>query len=134
MYVWILRFTSASAFSFFFFFFFFQLHIVDFSAINSDLCTVHESHKLHFLSTFSLKMGPTVLFTHLKFILLQCFQFSVFSFSKISSIQTCLFKFILKILFARLRLIIFLNMSLSLVGNSTSHLQVFFLLNYYSVI
>ena len=33
-------------------------------------------------------MGPTTLFTHLKIILLQCFQFSVFSFSKISSIQT----------------------------------------------
>ena len=33
-------------------------------------------------------MGPTALFTHLKIILLQCFQFSVFSFSKISSIQT----------------------------------------------
>ena len=28
-----------------------------------------------------LKMGPTVLFTHLKIILLQCFQFSVFSFN-----------------------------------------------------
>ena len=25
-------------------------------------------------------MGPTILFTHLKIILLQCFQFSVFSF------------------------------------------------------
>ena len=33
-------------------------------------------------------MGPTALFTHLKIILLQYFQFSVFSFSKISSIQT----------------------------------------------
>ena len=33
-------------------------------------------------------MGPTTLFTHLKIILLQCFQFSVFSFSKISPIQT----------------------------------------------
>ena len=52
------------------------------------LCTIYGSHKLHFLSTFSLKMGPTALFTHLKIILLQCFQFSVFSFSKISSIQT----------------------------------------------
>ena len=31
-----------------------------------------------------------VLFTHLKIILLQCFRFSVFSFSKISSIQTYL--------------------------------------------
>ena len=27
--------------------------------------------------TFSLKMSPTTLFTHLKFILLQCFQFSI---------------------------------------------------------
>ena len=33
-----------------------------------------------------LKMGPTVLFTHLKIILLQCFQFSVSA--TISSIQT----------------------------------------------
>ena len=78
MYVWIVRLDSAfhvaSAFSFFFFF---QPHIFDFSAMNSDLCTVHGPHKLHFLSTFSLKMGPTVLFTHLKIILLQCFQFSI---------------------------------------------------------
>ena len=29
-----------------------------------------------------------ILFTHLKIIVLQCFQFSIFSFSKISSIQT----------------------------------------------
>ena len=41
-------------------------------------CTVHGPHKPHFSATFSLKMGPTVLFTHLKIILLQCF--SVFSF------------------------------------------------------
>ena len=36
-------------------------------------------------------MDPTILFTHLKIILLQCFQFSVFSFkfsATISSIQT----------------------------------------------
>ena len=37
------------------------------------------THKFHFSATFSLKMGPTVLFTHLKIILLQ--YFSVFSFS-----------------------------------------------------
>ena len=36
-------------------------------------------HKYHFLSTFLLKIGLTILFTHLKIILLQCF--SVFSFS-----------------------------------------------------
>ena len=51
------------------------------------LCTVHGSYKLHFLSTFSLKMGLTILFIHLKIILLQCFQFLVFNFSKINSIQ-----------------------------------------------
>ena len=33
--------------------------------------------QISFLLIFSLKMGPTVLFTHLKIILLQCFQFSV---------------------------------------------------------
>ena len=44
-------------------------------------CTVHKTHKSHFSTTFSLKMGLTVLFTHLKIILLQYFQFS-----KISSI------------------------------------------------
>ena len=39
-------------------------------------------------NNFSLKIDPMTLFTHLKIILLQCFQFSVFNFSKISSIQT----------------------------------------------
>ena len=29
----------------------------------------------------NIKIGPTILFTHLKIILLQCFQFLVFSFS-----------------------------------------------------
>ena len=47
----------------------------------------HGTHKSHLSTTFSLKMNLTVLFTHLKIILLQCFQFSVFNFSKISSIQ-----------------------------------------------
>ena len=37
------------------------------------------THKFHFSATFSLKMGPMVLFTHLKITLLQ--YFSVFSFS-----------------------------------------------------
>ena len=46
----------------------------------SSMYGVHclRTHKLHFLVTFSLKMGPMILFTHLKIILLQCF--SVFSF------------------------------------------------------
>ena len=33
-------------------------------------CTVHESYKFHFSITFSLKIGSTALFTHLKIILL----------------------------------------------------------------
>ena len=46
------------------------------------------THKFHFSATFSLKMGPTVLFTHLKIILLQYFQFQFLIPVKISSIQT----------------------------------------------
>ena len=37
------------------------------------------THKFHFSTTFSLKMSPTVLFTHLKIILLQYFLFSFFN-------------------------------------------------------
>ena len=44
------------------------------SIVHTLFSTVHRLKKI-------LKMGPTVLFTHLKIILLQCFQFSVFSFS-----------------------------------------------------
>ena len=35
--------------------------------------------QIFFLAKTTLKLGPTILFTHLKIILLQCFQFSVFS-------------------------------------------------------
>ena len=88
--VWFLR----------FFFFFFFLHafvrlwlLFMYCSMNSSrkvwlfyffsqsVHIVHCSwtHKFHFSATFSLKMGRTVLFTHLKIILLQ--YFSVFSFS-----------------------------------------------------
>ena len=60
----------------------------DRSSVNSASVHCSRTYKFHFLSIFSLKIGPTALFTHLKIILLPCFQFSVFSFSKISSIQT----------------------------------------------
>ena len=56
--------------------FFFQAVIVDYS---HEQCIIHGTHKLHFSVTFSLKMGPTILFTHLKIILLQYFQFSAVS-------------------------------------------------------
>ena len=47
---------------------------------------VHYSwtHKFHFSATFSLKLGPTVLFTYLKIILLQYFLVFKFQFSAIS--------------------------------------------------
>ena len=47
---------------------------------------MHYSQDLQPLYSEKKKMGPTTLFTHLKIILLQCFQFSVFS--KISCIRT----------------------------------------------
>ena len=59
-----------------------------FSAHQWVLWIVQENHKSHFSITFSLKMGLIVLFTYLKIVLLQYFQFSVFSFSKINFIQT----------------------------------------------
>ena len=62
-----------------FFVIFFKADFVDFQHVNSALVYYLRSHKYHFSATFSLKMGPTVLFTHLKIILLLCFQFSVFS-------------------------------------------------------
>ena len=69
-------------------FFFLVAALVDFLSVNSAFVHCSWTHKFHFLTTFSLKMGPTILFTHLKIILLQCFQFLIFSFSKINSIQT----------------------------------------------
>ena len=61
---------------------------VDFLTVNSAFVHCLRTHKYYFLTIFSLKIGPMILFTHLKIILLQYFQFSIFSFSKISSIQT----------------------------------------------
>ena len=84
-----LRFT----FTFLFFFFFFLAHIsgakrllfmhylwtvtTTFNQVFRGQCICSWTHKLHFSATFSIKMSPMVLFTHLKFILLQYFQFSV---------------------------------------------------------
>ena len=66
--VWIqlLRFT----FAFSAFFFFSRAGFVDFSTLNNAAMPCLRTHKHHFSITFSLKMGPTVLFTHLKIILL----------------------------------------------------------------
>ena len=48
---------------------------VNFSTVNSVSVHCSWTHKYYFLTTFSLKMGLTALFIHLKIILLQCFQF-----------------------------------------------------------
>ena len=83
------------------FFFFLRAGFVNFSTVNSASVHCSRTHKHHFSVTFSLKMDLMVLFIHLKIILLQYFQFSVFNFSKISSIQTdskyqCIFLIIKK--------------------------------------
>ena len=61
-----------------FFFIFFSRECWLFSWIVHE-CTVYETHKHHFSAIFSLKLGLTILFTHLKIILLQYFQFSTVS-------------------------------------------------------
>ena len=55
----------------FLFFFFFKLAFVDIFKVNSTLVHYLQTQKLYFLITFLLKMGPTILFIHLKIILLQ---------------------------------------------------------------
>ena len=88
MYVFGLRVYAStfflSVFSFFFLFFFPSRNCWPSASVHYSW-----THKLHFSITFfSLKMGLTALFTHLKIILLQCFQFQFSVSAKISSIQT----------------------------------------------
>ena len=71
------RFQLFFFFFFFLYLFFFQPQLLTKSFVNSARMHYSRIHKLHFSVTFSLKMGPTVLFTYLKIILLQSFQFSV---------------------------------------------------------
>ena len=70
------------------FFFFWQPHNMTNSTVNSAQMHCSRTHIFHFSATFLLKIGPTILFTHLKIILLQCFQFQFSVSAKISSIQT----------------------------------------------
>ena len=82
-----LRFFSTFSSSFFFFFFF-RPAIVDFVNCEQCICVLFTVPQITFLTTFLLKMGPTTLFTHLKIISLQYFQFQFSVSAKISSIQT----------------------------------------------
>ena len=66
-----------SAFSLFFFFFWKDcVAIMNFQWVP---CIVHETHKPLYSANFSLKISPTALFTYLKIILLQYFQFLFFN-------------------------------------------------------
>ena len=70
-----------------FFFFFWEIRVSASGMLFQwVLYTVYETYKPLLSTKFSLKMSLAVLFTHLKIILLQCFQFSIFN--KISGIQT----------------------------------------------
>ena len=66
----------------------FQPRYLTQSTGNSVFMHCSRTHKFHFSVTFLLKMGLTALFTHLKIILLQCFQFQFSVSVTISSIQT----------------------------------------------
>ena len=103
--VWIQLIPAYSAFAFLCFFFFLAVVVFDFStcllytfhqlvhcsqqnkwrsAHQWVPFTVHISTNITFQQLFSLKMGFTALFIHLKIILLQCFQFLIsatFNFS-----------------------------------------------------
>ena len=81
-------FAKIRVFLCFFFFFFFKLAFVDFFMVNIAPMHCLRTHKLQFLVIFSLKIGHTVLFTHLKIISLQCFYFQFSVSAKINCIQT----------------------------------------------
>ena len=76
--------SSTFTISFTFFFFFLAsmnnngtIHAHGFTAQGTK-CTIHSTYN-HFIKKNILKMGTTALFTHLKVMLLQYFQLSVFS-------------------------------------------------------
>ena len=94
--VWI-RLKVALHFQAFFFFFFLRVN----SKITWFYCAWDKKHYLRTVQV--LFMGPMILFTHLKIILLQCFQFLVFSFSnnKLNPNEPKVFSF-LKLLLTRL--------------------------------
>ena len=69
-------------------YFFIQSQHLTKSSMNSAFLHCLWTHKFHFSVICSLKMDPTTLFTHLKIILLQCFQFQFSVSATINSIQT----------------------------------------------
>ena len=85
--IWRLRFVFCVFLSLFFFFLV-QPAIVDKLIVNSAPVHCSQVPQITLSATFLLKIGLTVLFTHLKIISLQCFQFQFSVKKKIISIQT----------------------------------------------
>ena len=80
-----------------FFFFFSSRNYWSSLSWTVHFCTGHRTNKLYFSVIFSLKIGPTMLFTHLKIILLQCFQFQQNKFypnEPLNDLQLLLFFFL----------------------------------------
>ena len=73
---------------FLFFFFLVQPAIVDFVNYEQCIRALFTVSQITLFNNFFIKNGPTALFTHLKIISLQCFQFQFSVSAKISSIQT----------------------------------------------
>ena len=93
----------ASAFSSLFFFFL-DAHFCDCGVFPVGLVHCSQDPQTSFLLKISLKMDLTALFTYLKIILLQCFQFLVSVFSKINYIQAHpMYAFGLRFWFVHLR-------------------------------
>ena len=89
---------------FFFFFFFLDAHFCGCGVFPVGLVHYSQDPQTSFLLKLSLKIDLTTLFTYLKIIVLQCFQFLVSVFSKISYIQAHpMYAFGLRFWFVRLR-------------------------------
>ena len=83
VWIWCLR-VYILKITFCFVFFFFSCTVWPSQSWTVYEYTIHGFHKFYFSVTFLLKMDLTALFTHLKIISLQYFQFqfSIFNFSK----------------------------------------------------
>ena len=82
--------------------FFVQPAIVDKSTVYSASMHWSQVSQITLFSNIFIKMGPIALFTHLKIILLQCFQFQFSVSAKIMCIQTDPFLSILNLSFNQL--------------------------------
>ena len=88
--VWIAMILASAFLHYVFLFFFFLVQPAIVNFVNYEQCirALFTIPQITFSATFLLKMGLIALFTHLKIILLQCFQFQFSILAKINLIQT----------------------------------------------